>query len=344
MARDHSAYWPAVAAGLVAVAVLAAWLTERIRAFAVRAGIQDLPNQRSSHVVPTPRGGGLAIVAVCTAGLLALGLQGEWTRLHSALLSGGAALAIIGWLDDVRGVPAPIRLGIHAAAAVGAVALLGELRLGLGNLLELHGWLAIAFAIGWIVWMINSYNFMDGIDGIAAGQCITVAGSTAVIALVHDEPQLAALAALMAAASLGFLTRNWQPARIFMGDVASGWIGFQFAVLALAGELDGGVPFVSSLILMGVFLVDSTWTLVCRVVRGEKPHHAHRDHAYQHATQRGFRHSTVSAAVMVINLCWLTPLAVIAAREPTWAPALLALAWAPLLALAIRFEAGRSSG
>src|SRR5678815_3397668 len=111
---------------------------------------------------------------------------------------------------------------------------------------------------------------MDGIDGIAGGQCVTVAGAAAGLSWAHGQPALAELCALLAAAGLGFLTRNWHPARIFMGDVASGWLGFELAVIALLGEATGAVPFTAFLILMGVCLVDSTWTLLRRLLAGEK--------------------------------------------------------------------------
>jgi Fuc2NAc and GlcNAc transferase len=340
--RDHAAYPIAVASVLVLAVVLAAWLTERIRAYAVRAGIQDVPNQRSSHEAPTPRGGGLAIVMVVCAGVVGLAVaEGRWTQFYTVLLAGGTALAIVGWLDDVRGTPVLLRLAVHGAAAVGAISAMGVVEVRFGDLFALDGWAAAVFAVVWMVWMVNSYNFMDGIDGIAGGQGVTAAGGIAAIAWSRGAHPQAEVAALLAAASLGFLLRNWPPARIFMGDVASGWIGFQLAVLALVGEASGAVPLVSFVILMGAFLVDSTMTLLRRLMAGARVHQAHRDHAYQHAVQRGYRHGTVSGVVMAINLLWLLPLALLAAEHGSWGPALLAIAWAPLVALALYFQAGR---
>jgi Fuc2NAc and GlcNAc transferase len=304
--------------------------------------MQDVPNERSSHAVPTPRGGGAAIVIVTSAAWAAGLVVADARGWLGSLLLGGVIIAVTGWLDDVRGLRARTRILLHfSAAALGLVLVAGTLVIRLPFDLAIVGYGAAALGLFHIVWGINSFNFMDGIDGIAAGQAATVCAVLAPLAEHGGNRGLALACLAVAASSAGFLLLNWQPAMIFMGDVCSGFLGFFLAAVALWGEASGAVPLPTTLILMGVFVVDATYTLFRRLLAGERVYQAHRDHAYQHANQRGSSHARVSGTVILINLLWLAPLGVLAAARPMWSWPLLALAYAPLLAAAIYFRAGQ---
>jgi FlaA1/EpsC-like NDP-sugar epimerase/UDP-N-acetylmuramyl pentapeptide phosphotransferase/UDP-N-acetylglucosamine-1-phosphate transferase len=289
--------------GLVA-APLAWLLTGAVRRYTLQRSILDLPNDRSSHADPTPRGGGLAIAAVCLAGIALLWALGAVApSVAAALLGGGAMIAAVGWVDDRQSLSRRVRAGVHVAAAAWAVLWLGglpELRVG-GLTLQL-GWAGTLLAVCGVVWMVNLYNFMDGIDGIAGVQAVVAGTAGAVFLLAGGHLGLASVALLVAGAGLGFLGWNWSPARIFMGDVGSGLLGFLFAALALASERGGGVPLLVWVVLLGVFVFDATATLLRRVARGERWYEAHCSHAYQRAAHAGWTHREVCRAVAALDV------------------------------------------
>ena len=269
----------------------------------VRArGVLDLPGVRSSHTRPTPRGGGLGLVTVVLGGI-ALLVQAERLPLATgvALLGGGALVALVGWRDDVRGLPASLRLLAHFAAALWAVGWLGglpDLSTGAGTVRL--GAAGVVLAVPAVVWAINLYKLMYGNDGFAAGEAAAV-GLLAAALLADRSPSLAAGSLLVAGAAAGFLPWNWQRARIFMGDVGSGFLGFVLAALALGSENAGAMPALVWLLLLGVFFVDATATLIRRILRRERWYAAHRGHAYQRATQAGWSHAQVTACVLLLD-------------------------------------------
>lgn len=330
------------AAVLLAAVLAAAALTGLIRRYALARALLDVPNHRSSHTVPTPRGGGLAIAAVTLGGIGALGVAGTVPAPAAlALVGGGALVAGIGWLDDHSHVPARWRSLVHAAAAAWALYWAGGLpSLSLGGARLELGVAGTLLAVVGIVWLTNLYNFMDGIDGIAGGEALTAGGAGGAMLWAAGAPGLGAAAFLVAAASAGFLVWNWPPARIFMGDVGSGLLGFLFAVLAVFSERAGAVPLLAWAVLLGVFLFDATVTLVRRVLRGERFFDAHRLHAYQRAVQSGWSHARVSGAVLLINLL-LAALAAAAWRQPRMLPAALAAGVALLAAMQLWVERRR---
>jgi Fuc2NAc and GlcNAc transferase len=292
-----------VAVAVVVAAFLAsAGLSELARRYALARALIDVPNERSSHSVPTPKGGGVAIAGVVLAGLTLLAALG-WVGLHLAvgLGGGGVLVAAVGWLDDHRSLSATVRLTVHVAAAAWVVAWLGgmpELTVGQG---VLHlGFIGALLAMLGVVWATNLYNFMDGIDGLSAAEAVA-AGLIGALLLAPREPSLAFVALLLAAAAAGFLVWNWPPARLFMGDVGSGFLGFLFGGLAVASENAGALPALLWLVLLGPFFVDSTVTLLRRMVRGERWHSAHRAHAYQRAVQAGWSHGRVTGVVVALS-------------------------------------------
>ncbi|MHB1348518.1 MAG: MraY family glycosyltransferase [Desulfobulbaceae bacterium] len=328
---------------LAASFVLSFGLTGALRWYALKAHLLDIPNRRSSHAVPVPRGGGLAVVLVFTAGLL---VSAAWQETSLSLLAGLLAplimVAAVGWLDDHRSIPALVRLLVHVLAAGLALFFLPDLPplpLGPGQILPaLWGYPLVLLALAWAI---NLHNFMDGIDGIASVEAMCVAGGAAVILWLDAErtaPVFPLL--LLAAATAGFLVWNWPPARIFMGDAGSGFLGLAIGLFALITSAGDGINLWSWLILYGFFAVDATCTLVRRFLRREKLHEAHRSHAYQILARRWRSHRKVTCLVLAINIFWLFPLAVVSSRCPEWAAALAAAALAPLVFWVIRVGAG----
>jgi Fuc2NAc and GlcNAc transferase len=293
-----------LAPAFVAAAVLTALGTALVRRYSIARSILDVPNHRSSHSIPTPRGGGIAMGAVLLGGILcarAVGVLGA--NVTAALLGGGAIVAAIGWWDDHAAVPARYRVIAHFAAAVWSVAWLGGFpTLAIGAEAHHLGAVGSVLAVLGTVWCVNFYNFMDGIDGIAATTALVVAAFGTLLLLQAGDVALALVATLVAGTSLGFLAWNWPPARIFMGDVGSGLLGFMFATLALSSERRGGPPLVVWVLLLGVFVVDATVTLGRRVLHGDRWYDAHRSHAYQRAVQVGGSHLVVTAIVAVLDV------------------------------------------
>jgi Fuc2NAc and GlcNAc transferase len=285
----------------VAAALL---LTIGVLRYALGNALLDVPNERSSHLQPTPRGGGLAIAIVVLAGVITLGAIGALTpRVAIGIAVGGALVASVGWVDDHRTVSAGVRLIVHlVAAAVLVIALGGFESLGAGTWDLRLGVLGSPIAIVSTVWLINLYNFMDGIDGIAGAVALVAGLVGAVVLWGAGSAALACVSLLLAASSAGFLVLNWAPARIFMGDVGSGFIGFSFAAIALVSESEGSVPALFWLLLLGVFVVDSTVTLLRRLLRRQQWMDAHRSHAYQRLVQSGFSHRRIAAGSALVTL------------------------------------------
>lgn len=310
---------PLSAAILCLAFVSSLLMTAVVRRYALRA-LLDVPNERSSHVRPTPRGGGLAVgvVFLSAVALLAM-LDILPAPLSAALIGGGLLVAGVGWVDDHRPVAVRWRILVHFAAALWAVFCLGGFpSISLGQITLPLGWLGHVLAVIGVVWLINLYNFMDGIDGLAAGEAVTVALAAAGLLWLSGAVELALVTALFAAACGGFLWWNWPPATIFLGDVGSGLLGYCFAVLALASEKAAAVPLMVWMILLAVFVLDATFTLLNRVIRGEKWYNAHRTHAYQRLIQLGFSHARVTSGVLLVNLVLLAPIAWLVARHPMW--------------------------
>lgn len=330
--------WPLI----VIVALASLVLTFGLRKYALAKSLVDIPNARSSHSVPTPRGGGVAIVVSFLAGLLFVRLVGggDWPG-SVALLGAGGLVALVGFLDDHGHIAAQWRLLAHFAAAFWALGWLG----GAPSLLVFDtqidlGWLGVALVAVYLVWLLNLYNFMDGIDGIASIEAICVCIGGALLYVLLAKPALALLPLMLAAAVTGFLYWNFPPARIFMGDAGSGFLGLVLGIMSIqAGWIEARL-FWSWVILLGVFVVDATVTLLRRLVRGDKVYEAHRSHAYQYASRHFGRHLPVTLAVAGINIIWLLPIALWVGVGGLDGLAGVVIAYAPLLVLVMRFRAG----
>ena len=264
-----------------------------------RRGALDRPNRRSSHTVPVPRGGGIALIGAIVAAWLTLTAAGAVAPAWLAVAAGGVALALVSWADDLR----PLSPGMRLLAQAVAVAL-GTAALPTGAVFQ--GWLppaldVAAAALVW-VWFVNLFNFMDGIDGIAGSEAAAIGVGLMLVALlgIGADRGIAALGATVAAAAAGFLVWNWAPARIFMGDVGSVPLGYLLGFLLLAAAAAGAWKL--AVILPLYFLADATITLLRRLLRGARVWQAHREHFYQRAVQAGLSHDAVVGRVIAADL------------------------------------------
>lgn len=331
-----------IAMGLVVFGITLG-ATEALRRYALQRELLDIPNARSSHSLPTPRGGGLSVVVCLLLVLPLLVGQGALSWQQGLAFWGtGFAVALVGWLDDHGHVAARWRLLVHFAAAGWGLYWLGgmpDIAFGPWSLGSVWVWLPV-----WVllVWLLNLYNFMDGTDGIAGIEAVTVCLSGALLAWWQlPEPQLA-LALLLSASVLGFLWWNFPPARIFMGDAGSGFIGIVLGLLAVAAAHQLPELFWAWLILLGAFIVDATVTLLGRLVRQEVVYEAHRSHAYQHLARR-WNHKRVALLYGGINLVWLLPIAAWVTSGHLSGLLGLLLAYIPLVLLALWAGASRPS-
>jgi Fuc2NAc and GlcNAc transferase len=319
-------------------------LTGLMARYAQKLGFVDVPNDRSSHTRIVPRSGGLSIVLTFIGVLIFFYMQG-YIEAHwaAALIPGAIAVALAGLFDDYQGLSSRIRILVHlGSAGIALFFLKGMPTLLIGSIpldLGLFGYL---IGVLFITWLLNLYNFMDGIDGIAGVETLTVCFGAALLGLAQAKtvPVLSELLIVLGMSSLGFLLWNWPPAKIFMGDVASGFLGYVLAVFALVCAHEQHVSLWAWLILLGCFIVDSTYTLLRRMSRGERWYTAHRSHTYQRVSRTLASHAKVTIAVGGINVIWLLPLAFLANTHADWGFALVGIAWFPLLLLAIYFKAG----
>jgi len=320
-------------------------LTHYLIGHAKQRQLLDVPNERSSHSTPTPTGGGMAIVVTFISFLLATGWFFDVATGETFTLAlTGAVLAVVGYIDDHRHIPAQWRLLIHFLVAL-------ALLLSLNNLPYLpvfgwqwqSGWLLSGMCLVALVWLLNLFNFMDGIDGIAGVEAMTSLSCAAAILWLAGGDSWPLILLALAGCVLGFLVFNWPPAKIFMGDAGSGFLGFMLGALALITSATGFINLWAWLILLAVFIADSTLTLVRRAKRGDKVHHAHRSHAYQILSRKWEGHLPVTTVVLVVNLMWLLPLAWAASVWPNAGLLLCLLAYSPLLWVMYKIGAGTTN-
>ena len=322
--------------------ILAFGFTYFMRAYALKKNIIDNPNERSSHSVPTPRGGGVAVVASYLLGLAFLMYNQQLViPVGLTLMAAGFVIALLGFLDDRGHINSMLRLAIHFLVAIGVVISLG----GFGEVNVFNGFqlgfVANIIAVLFLVWLLNLYNFMDGINGIASIEAITVTVSMAMLYLLLNVGLNHQILLLLAACVLGFLLWNFPKAKIFMGDACSGFLGLILGIFALIALKVDIALFCAWLICLGVFIVDATFTLIRRVITGHKMYDAHRSHTYQILSRHFNSHTPVTLAVAAINIFWLLPIAYFVATQNYAYPELgILIAYLPLIILAIKFKAG----
>jgi len=279
---------------IAAIAAGVSWSGVAIfKRWAHRHQILDVPNARSSHRVPVPRGGGIAIVITVSAGIVVVSGNLSHTILF-AWLAGSLLIAAVSWVDDLRSLPTVTRFLAQSAGAIIIISAAGPLP-GIGPP-------AVSYVLTfmWIVGLTNAFNFMDGIDGIAGGQAAVAGVAAGLVGFLRGELSVEVIGALVAGASIGFLIHNWSPAATFMGDVGSAFLGYSLAVVPLLSK--GSL---SELLLMMIcalwpFLFDSTFTFFRRLAKGENVIRAHRSHLYQRLVQTGASHASVALIYVAI--------------------------------------------
>ena len=339
------------------IAAIGGWVGARaVILLASRVGLEDVPNARSSHTTPTPRGGGIGIVVGAMLGTLSFHLLTAGCdpagapiacapRGDAAIWLGiGAtgALAMVGLADDFLNLSRRGRLITQALAALGvllAVDAYGTLPLALFSLLLLAS-----------IWWINLFNFMDGIDGIAATQALFMLGCGLLVGLldagrsvpgtVHGLDFIDLYGLWLLAATLGFIGLNWAPAKVFMGDVGSLFLGVSILLTATHDVTSGHTSVWFWLIAGGMFVSDATVTLLNRLARGEDVTTAHRSHVYQRLARRWDSHAKVTLVYFAISLSWFLPWALLAHLFPAWGPGIAMLACLPVMAACHRLGAG----
>lgn len=288
----------------LAICIASFAITWIVRRVAIRKSIMDIPNDRSSHTVPTPRGGGLAVAITWFVGLTCFFLKDTIDKpLFYALLS-GLPLTLIGFADDIFNLKPGVRFLVQFLCAASALFFfrgLSTVNCGLWTMD--YGLLLTPLAFIAIIWSINLFNFLDGIDGYISTEVVFT--GTSLFMLTGNPVGL-----LLATATAGFLFWNWPKAKIFMGDVGSTLLGFSVAVLAIYHQNNLSLSIPVFLILTSVFWFDATITLFRRVINKEKLSEAHRKHAYQRIVQSGFSHQKTTLWASALNmvgfgLAWL---------------------------------------
>lgn len=294
---------------------ISAWLTHWFCNPASAVYVLDHPNERSLHHRAVPRGGGLAILLAILAG----GLGVVW--FHSVAGLAGLVFGVIlvggvSFLDDRYSIPPLYRLPAHIVAVIvflyQGYVLEGPVIPGAS--LDWSYGAAAAFSLLFCVWMINLYNFMDGMDGFAGGMAVSGFGIFAIMGWLAGHELFFVMNLIIVAAAAGFLVFNFPPARIFMGDAGSSTLGFLAAVFSLWGDRDGVFPFWIALLVFSPFIVDATVTLLRRLWRREKVWRAHKTHYYQKLVQAGWGHrKTVLVEYAIMLGCGITALMVVRA-------------------------------
>lgn len=324
--------------------LLMSWLVSAALTRRGSGWLMDIPVARSAHQRATPRGGGIAIVISIYSFLFILASQGYLSLFQFSVLLCALPVAATGFADDIRSLSVKVRLPVHLLAAFVALALLGPVpEPFFSGLVELPFILMSALLMVALVWLLNLYNFMDGIDTLAAGQCLFVSGAAAVL-LPDTQSALIWVCAGLFLSTLGFFFWNMPPARLFMGDVGSTFLGFFLGLLGLLSHYDGSLSVWVWVLLMGVFIADTTYTLLRRRLSGHRVTQGHSTHAYQHLARRLGSHSQVAMVLTAVNLVWLFPLAWLATTYPEYGVVLAFSGIVPLMIAAAALGAGTDTG
>lgn len=324
--------------------ILSLLFTGYMRHYALEKNIIDNPNERSSHSIPTPRGGGVAVVASYLLALAFLMYNQQLViPVGLTLMAAGFVIALLGFLDDRGHINSMLRLAVHFLVAIGVVISLGGFsEVTAFNGLQL-GFLANIIAVLFLVWLLNLYNFMDGINGIASVEAITTVVSMAILYYVLNSTLNSDILWLLAACVFGFLLWNFPKAKIFMGDACSGFLGLTLGILALIALKENLALFCAWIICLGVFVVDATYTLIKRVLNGYKMYDAHRSHSYQILSRKLNSHTPVTWGVALINIFWLFPIAYFVVTQDFRYPEIaIVIAYVPLIICGIKMKAGHT--
>lgn len=328
---------------------LVAVLSAGVIRYGPRFGLLDTPVARSAHVAPKPLGGGAALAApyfLCVIWFVASAAISESALAYLGCLF----IVVLGFSDDRWQLSSKVRLPVQFIVSVAAVRAIGVDSVDFGFFSLSEPLTLSLLAVLSLVWLCNLTNFMDGIDGIAASQLLVTSLSCVVLLVGLDAAAgesgehdvVLTLSVVLAASAAGFLLWNWSPASLFMGDAGSGFIGFALGLLALESLVTQRMAVWSWVLLLGVFIADTAVTLLVRIIRGERWYEGHSQHAYQILSRRLNSHPRVVGGVILINICWLLPLAWVAGILPHYGVLFATIGLAPLLLGCYRLGAGRA--
>ena len=328
---------------------LVAVLSAGVIRYGPRFGLLDTPVARSAHVAPKPLGGGAALAApyfLCVIWFVASAAISESALAYLGCLF----IVVLGFSDDRWQLSSKVRLPVQFIVSVAAVRAIGVDSVDFGFFSLSEPLTLSLLAVLSLVWLCNLTNFMDGIDGIAASQLLVTSLSCVVLLVGLDAAAgesgehdvVLTLSVVLAASAAGFIFWNWSPASLFMGDAGSGFIGFALGLLALESLVTQRMAVWSWVLLLGVFIADTAVTLLVRIIRGERWYEGHSQHAYQILSRRLNSHPRVVGGVILINICWLLPLAWVAGILPHYGVLFATIGLAPLLLGCYRLGAGRA--
>ena len=321
--------------------VLAFLLTLNLRKYALKKNIIDVPNERSSHKVPTPRGGGVSFVITSILSFIGLCLYSSEYVYLWPLFAGSALIAAVGFWDDHSDLSSKFRLFLHIGISAITIFLLAKTSNNaiLKEVIESQ-YILFLFFISALTFYINLYNFMDGIDGIASIQTITVFLSAFILhQSLEAESVVTGIYLIISAGVIGFLLLNFPPAKIFMGDAGSGFLGFTIGAFTFYSLGLGWPHFWAWVILSAVFVGDATYTIFKRIRNKEDITKPHRSHAYQIASRKFNSHKKVTLSVLIINVFYLLPVAYMTLHGKVNLLVGIALGYLPILAIVYAINA-----
>ncbi len=334
---------------ILGISVISAFfLTGWIRKLALKHQLVDIPNQRSSHKVPTPKSGGLAIAAPFIAVLILQISSGQLTpQVGINIMIASASVLTIGFIDDYRSLGIGPRLLIHTMAGALIIYTIGPIDVVIVDDVQFElGIAGILITLILLIWTINLFNFMDGINGLASFEWIFSISAGIFILLYATDVSVDRLVLfnVITASVVGFLIWNFPVAKIFMGDSGSGFLGIMFGTFwLLSYKVDPLFLWITP-ILLAVFIVDATITLIRRIISGKRFYQAHREHTYQKLADLTNSHSIVTLGILLINCLWLFPLAFFCATRLLSVQLAMTLAFAPLIMMQLYYSSDINQG
>lgn len=330
-----------LAGSMLGAGVFSWFAVGQLIGFLVKRNIIDLPNDRTLHRGAVPRGGGLVIVGVLLLALILMALLSSRYAFFGGLLGVVLAWAGLSWQDDRVDLSPKVRISVHLLFSVLTVCAFGWV----GNVNGISlAWIGAPITVVGVLWMANLYNFMDGIDGLAASQAIIASITLAFWFYIVGDSNLAVVCAVLASSCYGFLLWNWQPAKIFMGDVGSITLGAFFATLIIIGVTRYQIPVLSLVLIFALFVGDASTTILRRALNREKIWLPHRSHYYQRLAKIGISHAIiVFGAIVIMLLCSLIATLSMVYRDMIGIAVISAISLIFCAALLVRWLEGRVS-